>query len=71
MGSRKIKDDDLCRDIDDLRRSLEEAIHALSSFEKYMTEVDSGRLVNSPVHTEQFWRENTQKFEEKSFDYIK
>jgi hypothetical protein len=42
-----------------------------SSFEKYQSEVDSGKLQFSPVHVEQFWRENSQKFEEKSFEYIK
>jgi len=71
LGGRKIKDEDLLKDIDDLRKVLEEAMHALSSFEKYASEVDSGELRWSPVHVEQFWRENNQKFEEKSFEYIK
>jgi len=43
----------------------------VSSFEKYQAEVLSGRLEWTPVHSEQFWRENNTKFEEKSFALIK
>ncbi len=71
LSGRKIKDEDLLKDIDEVRKSLEEAMSALSSFEKYSSEVDSGELRWSPVHVEQFWRENNAKFEEKSFEYIK
>lgn len=41
-------------------------------FDEYCTEVRSGRLHWSPVHkSEKFWRENTQRFNEKGFELIK
>lgn len=43
-----------------------------SSFDEYSTEVKSGRLEWSPVHTsEKFWRENTPRLNEKNYELLK
>jgi V-type H+-transporting ATPase subunit H len=71
LNSRTWKDDDLINDMDHVKKDLEETIILLSSFEKYQSEILSGRLEWTPVHCEQFFRENSSKFEEKSFSLIK
>ena len=43
-----------------------------SSFDEYSTEVKSGRLEWSPVHTsEKFWVENTPRLNEKNYELLK
>jgi len=71
LQGRKWKDEDVVADLEAIKKELDEAIVTLSSFEKYQAEVLSGRLEWTPVHSEQFWRENNTKFEEKSFALIK
>jgi len=71
LMSRKWKDDDLVSDMERMKKELDEAIIGLSSFDKYVTEIQSGRLEWTPVHNPQFWRENNTKCEEKSFAIIK
>jgi len=71
LNSRTWKDDDLISDMDTVKKDLDETIILLSSFEKYQSEVHSGRLEWTPVHCEQFFRENSTKFEGDSFSLIK
>jgi len=71
LNSRTWKDDDLISDMDSVKKELDETIILLSSFEKYQSEVLSGRLEWTPVHCEQFFRENSTKFEGDSFSLIK
>jgi V-type H+-transporting ATPase subunit H len=55
-----------------LSERLHASIQDLSSFDEYCTEIRSGRLNWSPVHkSEKFWRENSQRFNEKNFELIK
>ena len=42
-----------------------------SNFEKYKKELETETLTWGPCHTEQFWKENIFRFEEKSFALIK
>jgi len=71
LAARKWKDDDIVKDLEKLSTVLEEKRMALSSFEMYHAEVVAGNLRWSPVHNEQFWRENTSKFDDDNFDLIK
>lgn len=49
-----------------LKEKLADDIKLLSSWDKYKKEVLSGSLEWSPMHTsEQFWLENSPKFEER------
>lgn len=58
--------------LDILAERLAENIQLLSSFDKYKREVLGGNLDWGPMHTsEQFWRDNTAKLEEKDFQIIR
>jgi V-type H+-transporting ATPase subunit H len=65
------KDDDLVKDLQVIKDSLDKALEDLSSFELYKAEVASGHLEWTPVHTERFWREHNRKFEDNNFLLIK
>jgi len=65
------KDKDIDDDVKVVNSTLKKAIEDLSSFEVYQTEVMSGSLSWTPVHTELFWRENINKFEHKNFAIIR
>lgn len=71
LTTRKWKDTDLIADLEKLDQKLDDKIMELSSYEMYRAEVLSGALRDGPVHTEQFWRENYNKFDENNFDLIK
>ena len=44
----------------------------MSSYDEYMNEVKTGRLEWSPVHTsEKFWRENSEKLNERNYELLK
>lgn len=66
-----IKDEETLQDIEFVGTTLERNMKILSSFEKYVKEIESGVLEWSPVHSERFWRENVRKFETDEFKYIK
>lgn len=71
LEARKWKDEDLVKDLKNLSIKLQDKILELSSFEMYEAEVLANKLRWTPVHSEQFWRENHQKFEENNFELIK
>lgn len=65
-------DEDMSELLTYMDEKLREGIKTLSSFEKYRKEVMGGQLDWSPMHTsEQFWRENVEKFEEKDFQVLR
>jgi len=70
-SGRKWKDQDLVKDMTFLQDVLQKKIEQLSSFEMYLTELTSGNLQWSPVHSDTFWSEHKTKFEEKNFDLVK
>lgn len=70
LTTRKWKDIDLIEDLELLDQKLDDKIMELSSYEMYEAEVNTGALRWSPVHNEQFWRENHPKFDENNFDLI-
>lgn len=66
------EDEDMKGLLDILAERLAENIQLLSSFDKYKREVLGGNLDWGPMHTsEQFWRDNTAKLEEKDFQIIR
>lgn len=66
------EDEDIPTLLEDLSRELRDHIQVLSNFELYRKEVVSGQLQWTPMHkSEQFWRENISKFEEKDFQVLK
>jgi V-type H+-transporting ATPase subunit H len=68
----KWDDDELTAALEWLREQLDSNIQLLSSFEKYKKEVLSGSLDWTPMHTsQQFWRENVTKFEDRDFQVLR
>jgi V-type H+-transporting ATPase subunit H len=66
-----IKDEELITEIKDIGTILESNIRVLSSFDKYVKEVNSETLDWSSVHNERFWKENAIKFEANEYHLIK
>ncbi|CAK63714.1 unnamed protein product (macronuclear) [Paramecium tetraurelia] len=66
-----LKDQDLIDDIKYVGEILEKNMKILTSFEKYVKELNAQNLTWSPVHTEKFWKENVKKFEENDFLLIR
>lgn len=71
LQARKWKDTDVTKDMQTVLEALQSKIQQLSSFEMYLTELQSGNLTWTPVHSETFWSEHKNKFEEKNFELIK
>ncbi|XP_054157872.1 V-type proton ATPase subunit H-like [Oppia nitens] len=72
QSGQKFDDPDIKDDIDFLTERLLASVQDLSSFDEYATEVKSGRLEWSPVHSsEKFWRENAGRLNEKNYELLK
>lgn len=70
MNRTEWKDADTPDQIQFVHACLQQTVKTLSSFEVYKTEVESGHLSWSPVHEEQFFRENCEMFSERSFELV-
>ncbi|KAI7942241.1 hypothetical protein MJO28_012268, partial [Puccinia striiformis f. sp. tritici] len=72
FSSRKWSDDELKEDIEWLKEQLEEARQKMTTYDEYVTELESGLLRWSPPHTsEEFWLQNADKFNEKDHQQLK
>ncbi|RWS30120.1 V-type proton ATPase subunit H-like isoform X1 [Leptotrombidium deliense] len=72
QSGQKFEDEDIKDDIDFLHEKLSASVQDLSSFDEYSTEVKSGRLEWSPVHSsEKFWRENASKLNDNKYELLK
>lgn len=71
MVERKFNDEDVHDDIVVIDDTLARFMTTLTSFSKYQTEIMTGRLQWSPVHSEKFWRENADRFEDDGFLLIR
>ncbi|CAL5229877.1 g13289 [Coccomyxa viridis] len=66
------EDEDVGTALEWLKEKLADDIKLLSSWDKYKKEVLSGSLEWSPMHTaEQFWLENSPKFEERDCQVLR
>ncbi len=69
-----IKDLDLEDDLLKVGELLEKNLQVLTSFEKYVKELDQleegGKLKWGHIHTDKFWKENVKKFEKDNFAII-
>lgn len=66
-----LKDQDVIEDIKYVGEILEKNMKILTSFDKYVKELQTQCLTWSPVHSEKFWKENVKKFEENDFLLIR
>ncbi|WVQ63352.1 uncharacterized protein L199_001504 [Kwoniella botswanensis] len=59
LQSRKWSDEEIVEDLDYLKEELKTRLDGLSTYDEYISELESGHLVWSPAHeTEDFWKEN-------------
>lgn len=70
LMQRKWKDEDILTSLNFVHKKLQIVLQQLSSFEMYAAEIMSGKLRRSPVHTEDFWRNNYKAFEGNSYALI-
>lgn len=66
-----LKDQELIDDIEEVGQIVEKNLIILTSFEKYIKEINTDMLEWGPIHSEKFWKENVKRFEEQDFHYIK
>jgi len=64
-------DEDMVDDIQTLNSILLSNARELSTFERYKSEVYSGKLKWGVCHNEKFWRENSRQLEENDFELLK
>jgi V-type H+-transporting ATPase subunit H len=73
--SRKFTDEDINEDLNYLYDFLNKEAAKMSTWDEYLSEVKSGKLEWSPVHTsEQFWRQVVAKegrFHEKDYEVLR
>lgn len=70
--SRKVlKDEDLKDTIRHLGDILQKNIKILSTYDKWLNELNRGELIPGVTHSENFWKENAKKLEENSYDSLK
>ncbi|KAI9599292.1 armadillo-type protein [Syncephalis fuscata] len=72
LASRKFQDADIYEDLKEVCDQLQLEFQNLSSFDAYVTELETERLDWTPVHTsEAFWQENVQRFNDNDYAYLK
>lgn len=67
---KNIKDQNLRENLNALEDVLEKNYRILSSFEKYVKEINTNTLRWGPCHSENFWKENVKRFEFDDFKYV-
>ena len=66
-----IKDEELKEDLDFVGQVLEKNLRILTSFDKYLKELNTTTLEWGPVHSDKFWKEHVRRFEDDDFGMIK
>jgi V-type H+-transporting ATPase subunit H len=62
LQARKWSDEEIEDDLTYLSTELKGRLEGLTTFDEYMSELDSGKLVWSPTHeSDDFWKENGAK----------
>jgi len=72
LEEKALDDCEMEEDLQVVHSKLQDVEQSLSSYEEYCSEVTSGRLSWSPVHTNnRFWRENAQRLVEKDYKLLR
>lgn len=67
----KWRDQDVYDAIKTVKELLEAETSKYTNFDRYMSELQTGQLTWSFIHTEKFWIENVNKFDQKDFEAVK
>lgn len=68
---KNIKEEDLKNNLEALSDNLERNYKISSSYEKYLKELDTGKLNWGPCHNEKFWKTNGKRFSENEYASVK
>ena len=72
LSARKWTDEDIVEDIKFLKEELSARFQSLTTYDEWTSELESGHLSWTPVHeSEEFWKENAVKLNEKEYHYLK
>ncbi|BFZ57614.1 H(+)-transporting V1 sector ATPase subunit H [Savitreella phatthalungensis] len=73
LTNRRWNDLDIQQDLETLKEALERQQKELTTFDQYVSEIESGKLTwTSPVHRDStFWQENAKKLEENDNKVLK
>lgn len=72
LSDRKYSDEELREDLSNLKAILEIEYKQLTSFDEYLAELNSKKLIWSPPHiSNTFWTENSTKFKENNWKLVK
>lgn len=67
----KWRDPEIYDDIREVAQLVAVQVSTISSFEKYEKEIDTGNLQWGYLHSNKFWGENINKFEQREFGVVR
>ncbi|EZG55426.1 putative vacuolar ATP synthase subunit H [Gregarina niphandrodes] len=67
----KWRDEELSNDIESLQRKFYHSLNQINHFDRYLKELDACKFTPGPLHTEKFWIENVNRFEDNEYDAVK
>jgi len=68
---KNIKEEGLRINLESINDDLERNYKISSSYEKYLKELDTGKLHWGPCHNEKFWKTNGKRFSENEYGAVK
>lgn len=72
LPERKWNDEELVADLDFVNSTLVAAFESMTTFQEYLSELETKRLRWSPVHRNRaFWIENIDEFKKENWKYLK
>ncbi|KAF8310207.1 ATPase V1 complex subunit H [Clavulina sp. PMI_390] len=72
LSTRKWSDEEIPEDLAYLKEELVKRFDSLTTYEEYVTELESGHLTWSPVHeSETFWKENASRLNERDYTLLR
>lgn len=67
LQSRRWSDEEITDDLEYLKTELSSRLENLTTYDEYVSELESGHLVWSPAHeSEEFWKENGMRIGQES-----
>jgi len=72
LSGRKWADEEIPNDIEIVKVTLEQSLETLSSYDAYVTELESGKLEWTPAHiSEEFWKQNATRLNERDLALLR
>ncbi|KAK9763387.1 H(+)-transporting V1 sector ATPase subunit H [Basidiobolus ranarum] len=72
LTTRKWSDADIPQDLEYIKTELEKNFQSLTTFDEYVSELESGKLSWTPTHqSEHFWQQNFSRLSENDYALLK